>query len=83
VPQLLLSLIRFAQTGVPVVLHTVSPVGQTHVPDTHIPPIGHAFAHAPQWFGSFDKFAHDVPQLTSPAGQVQTPAAHVAVDGHA
>jgi hypothetical protein len=54
--------------------HTVCPVGHTHWPDTHSPPVGHARPHMPQLFGSLAVLAQPFAHWTS--GDVHTTAVH-------
>jgi hypothetical protein len=56
--------------------------GHEQAPDAHVAPFGHAFPHAPQFFGSSATFVHPLAHASGVAGgQTHEPAEHVAPFG--
>lgn len=64
---------------------TVVPPGQTHVPSTHVAPVGHACPQAPQLAASEVRVTHDPLQSVMPAGHAEEhcPLAHTSPDAQA
>jgi hypothetical protein len=56
--------------------HDVSPTGQVHVPDEHVP-FAHDAPHAPQCRKSYASETHASPQNVCPASHAHIPSTHV------
>jgi hypothetical protein len=83
VPQLLSSVMRFAQKAVAPLPQSVWPAGHAQTPATHACPVAHLVPHEPQLFASGARFVQTalapLPQTVWPEGQLsaQVPLAHV------
>jgi hypothetical protein len=80
-PQAEASVIWFTQAPP----QTAIPPGHEQVPPLHVPPLGHAVAHVPQWLAVLERSTHAPLQLVVPAGQLDRHwlPAHTPPAGHA
>jgi len=75
IPQCIGSAARFTHAP----LHSVDSAGHAHCPAAHTSPVGHAIAHAPQFFASLVVSTHAVPHCLRPVphGVWHMPLVHV------